>query len=243
MKENITCLIVDDEPLAQNLLRRYVDRLSHLRLIGVCDNALQALDVMHRESPDILFLDINMPEISGMQLVKMLGVSHSGIILTTAYPNYAVESYDFAVTDYLLKPISFDRFVKAVSKVSERSEIKDQQAGESIHEIRSDDFFMVRSDRKLVRINVREIMLVEGMKDYLKIHLSGSVVIVHMTIGKMEQLLEKRQFLRVNKSYIINMREIKILDGNEVELSNKQKVVIGATYRERIFDNLHNRII
>ncbi|MCF0072270.1 response regulator [Dyadobacter sp. CY261] len=254
MKKNITCLIVDDEPFAQDLLRRYVDRLAYLDLVAICQNSLKALEVIHNTNPDIIFLDINMPEVSGMEMVKMLAGARPYIIFTTAYTNYAAESYDFGVVDYLLKPVSFDRFVRAVNKVSEQIELKnnvwggDFDSGPSSkivteNEFIAEKFFMVKSDKKLIKINIEEIVYVEGMKDYLKIHLMGAMVIVHMTITKMEEILRKHQFIRINKSYIVNIREINAINGNEVELSNKQKLTIGATFRETLLKNLQGRII
>ena len=254
MKKNITCLIVDDEPFAQDLLRRYVERLAYLDLVAVCQNSLKALEVIHNTNPDIVFLDINMPEVSGMEMVKMLARTRPYIIFTTAYTNYAAESYDFGVVDYLLKPISFDRFVRAVNKVSEQIELKNNVWGGDIdsslsqkmlteNEFSTEKFFMVKSEKKLIKINIEEIVYVEGMKDYLKIHLVKSMVIVHMTITKMEEILRKHQFIRINKSYIVNIREINTINGNEVELSNKQKLTIGATFRETLLKNLQGRII
>lgn len=254
MKKNITCLIVDDEPFAQDLLRRYVERLAYLDLVAVCQNSLKALEVIHNTNPDIVFLDINMPEVSGMEMVKMLARTRPYIIFTTAYTNYAAESYDFGVVDYLLKPISFDRFVRAVNKVSEQIELKNNVWGGDIdsslsqkvlteNESSTEKFFMVKSEKKLIKINIEEIVYVEGMKDYLKIHLLKSMVIVHMTITKMEEILRKHQFIRINKSYIVNIREINTINGNEVELSNKQKLTIGATFRETLLKNLQGRII
>lgn len=254
MKKNITCLIVDDEPFAQDLLRRYVERLAYLDLVAVCQNSLKALEVIHNTNPDIVFLDINMPEVSGMEMVKMLARRRPYIIFTTAYTNYAAESYDFGVVDYLLKPISFDRFVRAVNKVSEQIELKNNVWGGDIdsslsqkmlteNEFSTEKFFMVKSEKKLIKINIEEIVYVEGMKDYLKIHLVKSMVIVHMTITKMEEILRKHQFIRINKSYIVNIREINTINGNEVELSNKQKLTIGATFRETLLKNLQGRII
>lgn len=254
MKKNITCLIVDDEPFAQDLLRRYVERLAYLELVAVCQNSLKALEVIHNANPDIIFLDINMPEVSGMEMVKMLARTRPYIIFTTAYTNYAAESYDFGVVDYLLKPISFDRFVQAVNKVSEQIELKNNVWGGDIDsslsqkvltesEPSSEKFFMVKSEKKLIKINIEEIVYVEGMKDYLKIHLVNSMVIVHMTITKMEETLRKHQFIRINKSYIVNIREINTINGNEVELSNKQKLTIGATFRDTLLSNLQGRIL
>lgn len=252
MKKEITCIIVDDEPFAQNLLRRFVDRLSYLKLLGVYPNALEALEVVHNVNPDILFLDISMPEVTGLEMVKILGGSRPYIIFTTAYPNHAAESYDFEVTDYLVKPISFERFVKAVNKVSEQMSLKSNTWGgnpdsvseppsESTHS--GDNFFMVKSNKKLIKVNIDEIVFVEGMKDYLKIHLTESMVVIHMTIGKMEEVLKKHRFLRINKSFIVNVREIKAIDGNEMELSNKQKIPIGATFRDIVLNTLQGRII
>ncbi|GGM84314.1 DNA-binding response regulator [Dyadobacter beijingensis] len=251
MKKEITCIIVDDEPFAQNLLCRFAERLTYLKLLGVYPNALEALEAVRNLNPDVLFLDISMPEVTGLEMVKILGGSRPYIIFTTAYSNHAAESYDFEVTDYLVKPISFERFVRSVNKVSEQISLKsntwggnpdsDPESSKSGHA--GDDFFMVKSNKKLIKVNIGEIVLVEGMKDYLKIHLTDSMVIIHMTIGKMEELLKKHRFIRINKSFIVNIREIKAIDGNEMELSNKQKVTIGATFRDVVLSNLQGKII
>lgn len=252
MKKEITCIIVDDEPFAQNLLSRFTERLTYLKLLGVYPNALDALEAVNNLNPDILFLDISMPEVTGLELVKILGASRPYIIFTTAYPNHAAESYDFEVTDYLVKPISFERFVRSVNKVSEQMSLKSNTWGgnpDTSPELSSksghsgDDFFMVKSNKKLIKVNIGEIVLVEGMKDYLKIHLIDAVVIIHMTIGKMEEVLKKHRFIRINKSFIVNIRAIKAIDGNEMELSNKQKVTIGATFRDIVLSNLQGKII
>ncbi|REA63543.1 DNA-binding response regulator [Dyadobacter luteus] len=252
IKKEISCVIVDDEPLAQNLLCRFVERLDYLKLLGIYPDALKALNAVRSLKPDILLLDISMPEVSGMEMIKMLGASRPYVIFTTAYPNHAAESYDFEATDYLVKPISFERFVRAINKVSEQMELQSKVWGgqldssapaatESVTPM--DNFFMVKSNKKLIKVNIDDIVMVEGMKDYLKINLANSMIVIHMTLSKMEQILKSRQFIRVNKSYIVSVKEIKTIDGNEMELSNNQKVTIGATFRDLVLRSLQGRII
>lgn len=250
MRKPITCIIIDDEPLAQVILRKYIDKLEHLKLLGVCQNAFEALEVIHNVNPDILFLDICMPEISGIQMLKMLTTYRPYVIFVTGYPNYAAESYDFEATDYLLKPVSFERFVRSVSKVSENMEFRNSifsfehkgKVSMKIDHVR-DSSFMVRSDKKLIKVNIEEIIFIEGLGDYLKFHLAQSMVIVRMTIRKIEQILKEYQFLQVNKSVIVNVKEIKTVDGNEVELSNRKKISIGGTFRREVLNNLEGRVI
>lgn len=220
-------LIVDDEPLALELLEGYVRKVPDFRLAGKCSNALEAFALLNREKVDVIFLDINMPEISGMDLLKMLK-NPPYVVFTTAYTEYAAESYNYNVIDYLVKPITFDRFMKAVHKLS------DLDSGSKEQGQRADNTVFVRSDGKMIRIDLDQLQFVEGYKNYVRLWTSGGKILVHNTMKHFEDYLEGRtQFLRVHKSYIVNLNHVSEFAGNFLRIGNEQ-IAIGATYREDV---------
>lgn len=264
MTAKLNCIIIEDEPLAQELIEKFIKRIPSLEYKAVFDNAIEALEQIEELNPDIIFLDISMPEMSGMEFVRSFSKNCPNIIFTTAHHEFALEAFEHDAIDYLLKPIAFDRFVKAINKAKARlnpslginsnttSQIAEYQIGnntnystislkeedenELIDEgMIRDNFLWVKEDRKLVKIDFNEIVYIEGMKDYLKIFLLKSMVITHMTMEKMEKVLSLRKlFLRINRSYIINTKFMIALDGNMIELENNKKLMIGTTYRDII---------
>ncbi len=262
METKLTCIIVDDEPLAQQLIEKFVKRIPTLTLIEIFDNAIEALEKIDEIKPDIIFLDISMPEMTGFEFIRTFTKIRPNIIMTTAYPQYAIEGFDYDVADYLLKPIPFDRFVRAINKVRDKihPETITKTSIEPIIEVpmltkineegdfeeNSDDdlidpgmikdnFLWVKEDRKLVKVDFEEIVYVEGMKDYIKIFLPKTMIITYMRMGKMENILATRKkFLRINRSYIINTKFMVALDGNMIELDNGKKLGIGTNYRDII---------
>ncbi|MBK6483708.1 MAG: response regulator transcription factor [Chitinophagaceae bacterium] len=220
----LKCIIVDDEPLAQEVLENYIQRLSgELNLIKKCSNALDAFESLHNERIDLLFLDIQMPVIDGLSFLKSLKNPPS-VILTTAYPNHALEGFELDVADYLLKPISFERFLKAVNKVIELR--KSAISGEG-----STEYMFVKVDSKLVKVNYSDIIYIEGMKDYLKIFVKERPLVVHQTMKKIEDLLPRNKFVRVHKSYIVSIGAVNSIVGNFIEINGKE-IPIGANYKE-----------
>jgi DNA-binding LytR/AlgR family response regulator len=246
---------VDDEPLAQELIERFVGRLPYLTLAGKFDNAIQAMEGIERIKPDLVFLDINMPEMTGIEFLSVLSAGRPGIIITTAYPQYALEGFEYDVADYLIKPIAFDRFVKAVNKVRDKllprpdqADLKpapkeggagDKPAAPAERELTNPEkFFMVKEDKKLVKVNLSEIVFVEGMKDYVKIHLSDHFLVTHITMTKIAELLPPPWFIRINRSYIVQLAFIKLIEGNMIETSNGKKLPIGINYRDAVKEAL-----
>ena len=220
------CLIVDDEPLAQEVIENYIARIPNLEVVKKCSDAIEAFEVMKREKIDLIFLDIQMPVIDGLGFLKSVKNTPS-VIITTAFPQHAVESYDFDVTDYLLKPISFERFLKAVNKVLDK-----KNNASSAHEQKT-DFTFLKVDGKLVKVNFSEIMYVEGMKDYLKVFLKDKFYVVHQTMKRFEESLPHQQFVRVHKSYIVSLAAVKTIIGNYIEV-NDQHIPIGANYKDEL---------
>ncbi|RNI23397.1 LytR/AlgR family response regulator transcription factor [Rufibacter latericius] len=247
MEERIACVIIDDEPLGQELLRKYVGRLGYLDLVAVYDNALQALEGATGSRPQLLFLDVNMPEMTGLEYLNTFNGLKPHVILTTAYSEYAVQGFDHDVADFLLKPITFDRFVKAVHKVKEKiAYAQHLQVEKPIVPLSASTadkpMLLIKENKKFLNVPQDQVLLVEGMKDYLKVHTTGKVIITHMTMTKMEELLSS-DFLRVNRSYIIRKSAIKVIQGNNIEMINQVQVPIGTRYRESIRELTEGRML
>jgi DNA-binding LytR/AlgR family response regulator len=226
-------LIIEDEILAQQVMQNHIAKLDALTLINTCSNAIEAMEILQQQEVDLIFLDIQMPGMTGLHMLRMLP-DPPLVILTTAYAEYALESYELNVIDYLLKPISFERFAKAVNKIadgrlfSQVSKISDAQ---------QTDHIFIRSNSKYFRVAFNEIVYIESMRDYLKIHTTSFTLITHQTMQEMEQLLPSKQFIRIHKSYIIAKAFVKCVTNNAVELS-KINLPIGLTYRENVLSAL-----
>lgn len=224
----IRVLIVEDEPLAAEVLQVYLSKLPEIELAGVCTNALQALATLNKQQIDLLLLDINMPEINGIDFLKTLK-NPPQVIFTTAYTEHAVTSYDLGAVDYLVKPISFDRFLKAMQKVMHK-----QEPVGLVSEKSTSNMLFVRSDGKWLKIDVAKVWFVEGLKDYVRIWSDDGRVTVHSTMKNFEEQLKPFQyFSRVHKSYIINLHAIDETDENSLTI-RKQLIPIGGTYKDEV---------
>jgi two-component system, LytTR family, response regulator len=230
-----TCLIVEDEPLARNLLTEYVKKVSFLNLVKACSNPMEALDVLRTNTIDILFLDIQMPEITGITLLKILQKKPM-VILTTAYSEYALESYELDVVDYLLKPITFDRFLKAVDKASQRITTPAVHlAAEKSAVESSPDFVFVKDGTKLVKINLDDILYVEGLKDYVTIHTKTQKVVTLQRLKSLEMQLPADKFIRIHHSYIIALKAIDVIHKGEVQIGSAM-IPISDSYKKTFKD-------
>lgn len=227
----LNCIIVDDEPLAQEVIERYISTMNELKLLKKCSNALEAFEVLHTETVDLIFLDISMPVISGIDFLRSIK-NAPAVIITTAYPDYALQGFELDVTDYLVKPISMERFVKAIYKVINHKKTTPVQLKQP-----RVDFMFVKSEQKLVKVKFSEIEFIEGMKDYVKIFTKEKVIITLLTMKFFESNLPPTDFIRIHKSYIVNVDAIRSISGNEVEMKNS-KLPIGSIYK----DNLLKRI-
>ena len=228
----ITVLIVDDEPIAQEILENYLQRIPYAVLVGKCRNAIEAFQVVSKIDVDILLLDINMPEITGIDFLKTLK-NPPKVIFTTAYTEYAVESYDLYAVDYLLKPISFERFFKAISKAVELLTAKPASTTSKPAD-NTDHILFVKTEGKLVKVDLRELWFIEGLKDYVRLWTSQGKLVVHSTMKNMEESLAAySNFIRIHKSHIINMDYVTEVDGNAVRIKD-QLLLIGNTYREEM---------
>ncbi|MBL0741377.1 LytR/AlgR family response regulator transcription factor [Chryseolinea lacunae] len=233
----IRCLIIDDEPLAQNVLETFIQRINFLTLVGKCDNAIDAFDKVNAASVDLIFCDIQMPQITGIEFVKALKETPY-VIFTTAYPEYALEGFNVDAIDYLIKPIPFERFLKSVNKVK----MQQKQGTADAHEGQTSqtNHIFVKQDYKLVKINYDDIISIEGMKDYVKVHTSQKVIITHITMKRLEELLPNTLFFRSHKSYIVRLNAIKAINGNVIELINNFQAPIGLQYRDALLNQLKN---
>jgi two-component system LytT family response regulator len=252
--QRLRCIVVDDELVARELIEKYVARIPFLELIGVSDTATDALFQIRQLQPDLVLLDIEMPGITGFELLKLLPSNRPAIIMITADPSYALEGYEQEVTDYLMKPVSFERFLRAVNKVAVVSADTAETSNEPVlaeikssSEVKPDNdqgnFLLLKENKKLIKVDPHEIHFVEGMKDYLKLHWSDRISVIHMTMSKLEEVLSKTLFLRVNRSYIVNKDAILEIEGNEITTRNGKKVPIGVTYRSNVLASLHrNRV-
>jgi len=222
----IKTLIVDDEPLALDIIESYIEKIPDLELVARCDNAIDANEILQKEHVDLLILDIQMPQMTGIELVKSLR-SKPKVIFTTAYSEYAVEGFELDAVDYLLKPVAFDRFMKAVNKVKDGTDRSTVAA--------DDDFFFVKADKKLMKIHFNEILYIEGLKDYVIIKKEAGRVIALQTMKSLEAKLPSNIFMRVHRSYIVNIAKIKAVVGNSLELIENGKtkdIPIGKNYKE-----------
>jgi DNA-binding LytR/AlgR family response regulator len=231
----IRCLIVDDEPLAQDILETYVNKVPDLELVAKCPNAVEARSVLRDEAIDLLFLDIQMPEITGLDFMRSLN-NPPAVIFTTAYANYAVEGFNLDAVDYLLKPISFDRFLKAVNKVDNRISSEGKQKSKESASNEPDDYVFVKTDKKMVKIKYKEIQYIEGLKDYVMIYTEEGRHVTLMTMKSLQEQLPDRMFKRVHKSYIISVDKINAVVGQMVEIEDAGKLIpVGNSYKEEFF--------
>ena len=225
------CLIVDDEALVRQVIQSHLQMLQGFQVVGVCSNASAAAAALKNFEVDLIFLDIQMPGTTGLNFLRTLQ-NPPLVILTTAYAEYALESYEFSVIDYLLKPISFERFSKAINKVAD-DKLYTNPAVEK-GSVPTDRIF-IKSGNKFFKVNFSEIIYIEAMKDYLKIHTGGYKLVTHQTMFEMEKILPAKQFIRVHKSFIVAVAHIKSVYGSSIE-TEKDTIPIGLSYKNSVMD-------
>ena len=218
----ISCIIIDDEPSSQNVLKSFINKVEYLDLKHACNDALEALEYLKKNPIDLLFLDINMPQLSGISFYKSLQ-NPPKVIFTTAYSEYALEGFNLNATDYLLKPFSFERFLKAVSKIKD---IKDDKV----------DSIIIKSDKKLHQIKLEDIYYIESLGDYIKVHLKDKFLVVYKTLKNMNNDLPKSIFTQIHKSFIINKNKVDYIEGNLV-IINSNKIPLGQKFKKDFLDH------
>lgn len=247
----LKCIAVDDEPLALDIIEDYISKVPFLELVKRTENAIEALQLVQAGGIDLVFLDIQMPDLTGIQFLKIAN-NKASYILTTAYSQYALESYDLNVSDYLLKPIAFDRFYKAVEKVHNQLKKNEEQvipvpapvvaapAATTAQPVQ--DFIFVKTEHKIQKIELDEILYIEGLKDYISIYTKAERIITLQNMKKMEETLPPKQFIRVHKSYIIALDKIESIERSRITICGKI-IPIGDTYRDEFFKHIENKNI
>lgn len=228
-------LIVDDEPLAQKVLQRFISLVDSLELVGLCSNAIEASNALRNQPVDLLFLDIRMPELSGLDLLKIIK-NPPKVILTTAYAEHALEGYEFGVIDYLVKPIAFDRFLRAINKVVPTLQASTPPLMPT-PVLKPSNYLFVKSDRKIYKIDYSEIKYLEAFGNYVKIHTTDKIVLAQETLTNLEKSLPADHFLRIHKSYIVSIHFINLVDGNSLFVENVE-LPIGQLYKQRVYEML-----
>ena len=232
---HIECLIVDDEPIAREILEDHISKISTFHIVDSCKNAIEAFHIINSQKVDLIFLDINMPDISGLSFAKSIN-KNIKIIFTTAYREYAVDGFDLQAVDYLLKPISFERFLKAVNKYLDEN-LHTATVSEEHVITESNDFIFVRSERKMVKINFSDITYIESLCDYIKIHLHDKTVITREPISSIEIKLPQGNFLRVHRSFIVSLKNIASFTNETIEI-NGHEIPISRSYKESVLKKL-----
>ncbi len=231
------CMIVDDEPLAINVINKHLSQLENYEIVGTAQNAIEAYNILNAEKVDLIFLDINMTGLNGIDFIKTLDVT-PGIIMTTAYREYAVESFELDVIDYLVKPIAFPRFMKALNKFNRLANITssdDSKEGEG-------DFIYLKVDKKMIRVPLDQILYIESLKDYVRVKTVYEELITHHNLSGITSLLPGHKFFRIHKSYTIAIDKVKALEGNTVEVGGK-KLPIGRNYQKEIRQEILKKAI
>ena len=223
----INYIIVDDEPIAHKIIQSYAKDLPHLSLKANCYNAMEAMEYLHSTSIDLVFLDINMPKIKGLDFLRMLR-NPPAVIVTSAYEEFALEGYELSVTDYLLKPFSFDRFVKAVQKVTQNKPVISKKATTE-----AKDSIFLKGDKKHYQVKLDDILYIESIGSYCKVITLEETIVTHEKISNFENLLSPVNFFRTHKSFIVSKTHIKAIEGNRILIAD-QKIPVGQTYKSSV---------
>ena len=239
MSKIINCIIVDDEPVAREILEEHLSKIKGMKVLALCKNAIEAFNKINTKSVDLIFLDINMPEISGLSFAKSINKDIK-IIFTTAYREYAVDGFDLRAVDYLLKPISFERLLQSVNKYLDENTHKTLAPKEIIEE--KSDYIFVRADRKMVKVKFAEINYIESVSDYIKIHLANKNVVTRETISNIEAKLPQNKFIRTHRSYIVSKNKIVSFTNEYLEMENKKEIPISRSYKNEVLQKLEKNL-
>jgi DNA-binding LytR/AlgR family response regulator len=235
--EKLRCIVVDDEPPAREIIRRYVEAVPMLALAGEFGNALQAMAFLQQNPTDLIFLDIRMPQLNGTDFIKAVK-NPPAVIFTTAHAEYALEGYELDVIDYLLKPVQFDRFIKAVNKALS---IKGQHTLETkvpAEEPKQNNFVYFRAERKMVKVMLKDIRYIESMKDYVKVFTEEEVIITKQSLNSVEAMLPQKQFIRTHRSFIVSLSKVKSFTNELIEINKEEEIPIGKLYRNEVLKML-----
>lgn len=238
----IKCLIVEDEPLAAKVLEKYIARLDHLQLVGKAENAVEAFNILNSKAVDLLFLDIKMPQITGTDFLRSLR-NPPAVVFTTAYRDFALEGFELAAIDYLLKPISFERFMTAVSRFQYPTSESNVAIGNKTEDrVTGQEFIFVREDKRMKKVMLSDILFVESIKDYVKIITPNSGILTYLKMGYLEENLPNDRFIRVHKSYIANINAIQAFSATEIEIADTM-IPIGRYYKQTVLQKLEHLML
>jgi DNA-binding LytR/AlgR family response regulator len=229
----LKCIIIDDEPVARKVLQEFVEDIDYLELAGQAENPLKAMSLLNDNDIDIIFLDINMPKLNGLDFLKT-SKFNSEIIITTAYPVYAVEAYGLDVLDYLVKPIAFERFLKACNKVKE---LKAQKSPTGPQPINANDHFFIKSENQIEKVFYDDLLYAEAMMNYVMLYTNSKKMMVYITIKGLEEQLPAEKFIKVHKSFIVNINKIRSIEGNILDIGN-EKISISQNLREKVINEI-----
>ena len=232
------CIIVDDEPLAIEILESYVSKVEQLQLVSTFRNAISAFTFLQQHSVDLIFLDIQMPKLSGIDFLKTLKHPPK-VIFTTAFRDYAIEGFELEIVDYLLKPIPFDRFLKAVAKVFHQPAHPTTPSLK--HEVVSDNYVYFKVDKKMIKTKMADVLYIESIKDYVKVKTSDKEIVTQQKISYLEESLPREQFLRIHRSFIVNLEKIDAYSATDVEIG-KHNIPIGRNYKNDVMKILAKNI-
>lgn len=230
MTPTIKCIITDDEPIARKGLQGYIEKIDFLQLVGVCEDAIQLNSLLKQQSVDLLFLDIEMPYVTGIDFLKNTPQAPK-VIFTTAYEQYAIKGYELDVLDYLLKPISFERFLKAANKAY------DYFAGSSSKEA---SYLFIKTDNKLEKVNLEELLFVEAMENYVALYTTDKKLITHSTLKALQEKLPPSQFIQPHKSYLVNIQRIQSIEGNILHIGGKYQIPISKYQKDEVMERIVN---
>lgn len=233
----LKCLIIDDELLAQSILERYIRPIAELELVGICKNALEANSIIQQHPVDLIFLDLEMPHISGLNFLKTIASPMPKVIITTAYREHALVAYDFDVVDYMLKPISYERFMKGVNKVLRLHNLE-EHALQSESGEKDEAYIYLKADKKMVQIFFNDILYVEGLSNYVKIFTTGKTIISYQKISYLEEALPASSFVRVHRSYIVAINKIKSYTNTHIDVGT-QEIPLGGSYKDSVLATLN----
>ncbi len=232
----LNCIIIDDEPLARKGLREYISDVDYLHLAGEFDNPVKAMDTLAKEDIHLLFLDIQMPKITGLEFFKTLKQAPP-VIFTTAFPQYALEGFELNALDYLVKPISFERFLKAVMRAKEFYEVRQKNITENSNGADTAEYFFVKADNKLVKIFFNDVLFVEALQNYVVIHTQDKKYITYLTFKAVEEYLPSDKFIKTHKSYIISASKVDSIEANDIRIG-QHHVPISRNFKDEVMEKL-----
>jgi len=233
------CIIVDDEPLAIEVVESYINRLDDFEIVAKCNNALKAFEILQKQSVDVIFLDIQMPKLTGIEFLKSLK-NPPQIIFTTAYRDYAIESYELDVADYLLKPISFDRFLKAIGKLYQGNITHEDTLTGHLNAENEKAYIYLKVDKKMVKVLLHDILYIESLKDYVRIKTTSKTMVTHQKISYLEEKLPEECFIRIHRSYMVSLSKVESYSSTAIDVSN-QELPIGRNYKTQVLEMLNSK--